>query len=100
MEKFVYYAALYDYYQNLLTAKNAAIFSYYYEDNFSLQEIADLLGVSKSYIGASLKNTEKKLQDLEAKLHLYHIEEELNKCLESDDIEDIKKRINTLLKED
>ena len=59
MEKYVYYGMLFDIYQGLLKDNNKEIFKWYYEENLTLQEIADNLGVSKSYIGRIIKNTEK-----------------------------------------
>lgn len=97
MEKFIYYNNLLEIYEEMLTEKNAVIFSYYYRENLSMQEIADIMQVSKSYVGTSIKKTEKKLDFFEEKLHLYSIEETLNDCLEEMDINKIKKKIINIL---
>ena len=81
MEKFVYYNALLDIYGFLLTPKNAQIFQLYYAENLTMQEIADAMGVSKSYIGTSIKHSEQKLDALEAKLHLWTNQEKLKNIL-------------------
>lgn len=97
MEKFVYYNYLFDIYGNLLTEKNAKIFSLYYGENLSMQEIADLMQVSKSFVGTSIKNTENKLNDLESKLHINATNQELEKILNLQDIKEIKNIIEKLL---
>lgn len=97
MEKFVYFNYLLEIYKDLLTEKNAQIFEYYYGENLSMQEIADLMKVSKSFVGTTIKNTEKKLEDLEAKLHLFEKNEKLKQLLEIDDVTKIKKEIETII---
>lgn len=96
MEKFVYYNELFSLYGSLLTAKNTEIFSYYYEENLSLQEIADLMQVSKSFVGNSIKKCEKKLTELETKLGLFNKKKELAEILKLEDTAEIKKQITTL----
>ena len=97
MEKFVYYGELFGIYKDLLASNVQSIFSNYYEDNLTLQEIADNLGVSKSYIGNIIKKSEKKLDNLEDTLHIYHNNKRLNEALEKDDIDDMKKIIKSIL---
>ena len=98
MESFVYYEMLFDIYQGLLNESNKEIFKWYYEENLTLQEIADNLGVSKSYIGKVIKDTEKKLDELESKLFIYIKRCKLESLLNINDIdkikEDLKKIIN------
>ena len=87
MEKYVYYGMLFDIYQKLLNERNREVFELYYDENLTLQEIADNLGVSKSYIGRIIKNTEKKLDELESTLHIYEnknkIKEKIKKIFEN-----------------
>lgn len=90
MEKYVYYGMLFDIYQGLLKDSNKEIFKWYYDENLTLQEIADNLGVSKSYIGRIIKNTEKKLDELESKLHIYENKGKIKDVLELNDINKIK----------
>lgn len=98
MERYVYYGMLFDIYQKLLNERNREVFELYYDENLTLQEIADNLGVSKSYIGRIIKNTEKKLDELESKLFIYTKRCKLESLLNINDIdkikEDLKKIIN------
>ena len=41
MEKYVYYGMLFDIYQKLLNERNREVFELYYDENLTLQEIAD-----------------------------------------------------------
>lgn len=97
MEKYIYYGMLLDFYKKLLNTNSEEIFKLYYEENLTLQEIADNLNVSKSYIGKVIKETEKKLDDLESYLHLYENKKMLENALNIDDISEIKKIIRTVL---
>ncbi len=60
---------LFDVYQSLLTQKQIEYFRYYYQDDYSLQEISDLLHVSRNAIFDQLKKVE---------AHLFSYEEKLN----------------------
>ena len=97
MEKYIYYGMLLDFYKKLLNTNSEEIFKLYYEENLTLQEIADNLNVSKSYIGKVIKETEKKLDDLESYLHLYENKKMLENALNIDDLSEIKKIIKTVL---
>lgn len=100
MEKFVLNSLLMDAYKDLITENNYIIFNYYYTENYTLQEIADLLDVSKSFIGLSIKNTEKKLNQFENSLHIVKTNNELREILEVNDIDEKNKRIKKLLDEE
>ena len=97
MEKYIYYGMLLDFYKKLLNTNSEEIFKLYYEENLTLQEIADNLNVSKSYIGKVIKETEKKLDDLENCFHLYENKKMLENALNIDDLSEIKKIIKTVL---
>ena len=97
MDKFVYYGLLFNIYSSLFNENTINIFSLYYEENLTLQEIADNLGVSKSYIGNVIKKTQKKLDELESNLNIYKNKEELKNVLELKDTHEIKKKIETIL---
>lgn len=96
-EKAIYYNRLYDYYYNLLTDKQREVFTYYFQEDLSYQEIAEILGVSRSAIFDSLKRVLHLLDDYENKLgiasqyqklfnELYELEnEEVNEILKSFD---------------
>ncbi len=72
LEKKDYYNTLYGYYQVLLTNRQNEIFDLYYAKDYSLNEIAEELDVSRNAIWDSLKKVIEKLEEYESKLHLYH----------------------------
>lgn len=61
---------LYDYYGKLLTEKQNKIFRLYHDDNLSLSEIGQELGVSKQGVHDALKKAEAALTEFENKLGL------------------------------
>ena len=97
MEEFVYYDLLFDIYEQLLNDKSREFFKLYYEENLTLQEIADNYHVSKSYVGSVIKKTEKKLETLEANLHIYENRSKLTELLKLQDIKQIKEGIIKIL---
>ena len=97
MEKFIYYGELFTIYKELLAKNVQNIFSLYYEENLTLQEIADNMNVSKSYIGNMIKKCEKKLDNLENTLHIYENNQKLSQALDFEDIEEIKKVIKSIM---
>lgn len=97
MEKFIYYGILFDIYQSLLNNSSIEIFKLYYEENLTLQEIADNLSVSKSYIGKVIKDTEKKLDEFESNLQIYENKKALENLLEINDLEKLKRAIKKII---
>lgn len=97
MEKFIYYNELFDIYEQLLSINNVQIFSYYYRENLSMQEIADILNVSKSYIGTVIKKVEKKLDEYEEKLNIHFKRENIKNILKINDLEKMKKELERLI---
>lgn len=81
LEKKDYYNILYGYYNSLLTSKQQEIFTSYYEEDFSLSEIAEELNVSRNAIWDTLKKVIDKLEEYETKLRLYHKDIILNNKL-------------------
>ena len=78
MEEFLYNGELFDIYGALLNESNKKFYKLYYEENLTLQEIADLENVSKSYVGNIIKKTSEKLKEYESVLHVYeNIEKKL-----------------------
>ena len=98
MEKFIYYNNLYLIYKNLLSENNQDVFNLYYGENLSMQEIADLKNVSKSRIGSIIKNVEKKLDNYESILHINDRNQQLNSILELSDVNEIKEKIENVIK--
>lgn len=61
---------LLDFYGGLLTEKQALALDYYYNQDLSLSEIADDMGISRQGVMAFLKQGEKHLKGFEEKLGL------------------------------
>ena len=97
MEDFVYYGELFNIYGLLLNESNRKYYKLYYEENFTLQEIADLEKVSKSYVGNIINKTSKILEEYESKLHIYESRKKLNKALLITDINEVKNIIKDIL---
>ncbi|MDR0879849.1 MAG: YlxM family DNA-binding protein [Clostridioides sp.] len=93
IEKMVEVGLLFEQYRELLTRKQEEIVSLYYEEDYSLGEISEYLGVSRQGVYDTLKRSEKILRDYEEKLHLVsklsEHEEEVKSILRI--IEEIKK---------
>ncbi len=70
LEKTVRMNMLFSFYGALLTEKQAQYMSDYYEEDYTLAEIADNYDVSRQAIYDSIKRAEESLIDYEAKLHL------------------------------
>jgi len=68
IQKMVEIEILYAQYGPLLTDKQRDILSMYYEEDYSLGEISNILGTSRQSIFDSLKRSEKSLRDYEDKL--------------------------------
>ena len=81
MENIIYYSALYDYYNKLLTETQQKYFEDYYFNNLSLQEIADNYNVSKNAISKTLIEVNSKLDDYECNLKLYQNKEKIKMIL-------------------
>ena len=62
---------LLDFYAPLLTEKQQSICDLYFREDLSLQEIAEMSGVSRSAVHDTIRRCEKELQAYEDKLHLY-----------------------------
>ncbi len=78
---------LMDFYAPLLTEKQNQVLEYYFREDYSLSEIADLMEVSRSAVHDLLKRCEAALEGYEAKLHLYekfqmrlHLYEKIKQC--------------------
>lgn len=58
------------FYQYLLTAKQQEMLQLYYEEDFSLAEIADHYQISRQAVRDNLKRSEKAMEQYEAQLQL------------------------------
>lgn len=64
--------ALLDAYAKLLTNKQQEIMSLYFQEDFSLSEIAEELQISRAAVNDHIKRSTQILQDYEKKLQLVH----------------------------
>lgn len=62
--------ALLDAYEGLLTDKQRDVVSYYYKEDYSLSEIAEIMKVSRAAVNDHLKRTIALLEEYEKKLKL------------------------------
>ena len=70
MSKDLSMAMLYDFYGELLTEKQAQAMNLYYNEDLSLSEIAEPLGISRQGVRDFIKRGETTLLELEEKLGL------------------------------
>jgi len=71
MENKIYINSLLDFYGKLLTDKQQKICRYYYQEDLSLQEIADIEKTSRSAVYDTVNRCRNDLDAYEEKLHLY-----------------------------
>lgn len=91
---------LYDFYQNLLTLKQQQILTMYFENDLTMQEIADNLNISKAAVNDQIKRSAKILEDYESKLNLvlrYNKRKQIYQKLLLVDNVDVKKYVNDLI---
>ena len=74
---------LLDFYGELLTDKQRECFDLHYNEDFSLAEIAEQLGVSRQGVWDNIKRAETAMEDIEAKTGLLRRFEENRRELES-----------------
>lgn len=65
-----YASLLYDFYGALLSESQLEVMTMYHEDNLSLSEIADELGMTRQAVHYILKKAESKLEEYDDKLGL------------------------------
>jgi predicted DNA-binding protein YlxM (UPF0122 family) len=91
---------LFDVYQTLLTDKQIEYFKYYYQEDYSLQEIAELLDVSRNAIFDQLKKVEQHLFSYEEKLKLLEKKQKRLEIMDQLQTKDCKALIDELRKLD
>lgn len=74
---------LYDYYGQLLTDKQRECFDLYYNQDYSLAEIAAEVGISRQGVHDSIARAETMLRHMEEKLGCRSREEQLHRALEA-----------------
>lgn len=91
-EKIVQIALLFDFYGQLLTEKQIDIIDMYYNNDLSLSEISEQLGISRQGVYDTLKRAEKTLFEYEEKLGL------VNRFLQQKEgLSDIDKMLDKIL---
>lgn len=101
MDKNISKTLLYETYKDMLTSKMQNIFEQYYYSDLSYREIGENNDISYQAVRDALKKIDKKLIDLESKLKLLKIKNEItsvNKMLEDPnmDLKKIKTKLNKL----
>lgn len=71
MDKKLIISLLLDFYGQLLSKKQFEIMGYYYNDDLSLSEISEIVGITRQGVHDTIKRSEQFLEDLEEKLGLY-----------------------------
>ncbi len=82
-EKKFIYGILYDYYGDLLKDNQANIIDLYYNQDYSLSEIAEDMNISRQGVYDALKRAEKSLMDYEEKIKLHGKYEKYSKAAEN-----------------
>lgn len=93
-----YYGILFAYYKELLTEKQKEYLTLYYEQNFTINEIAIEYQVSKESVFDLIKRVNNKLKVYEEKLALYEKSLEIEKLLQDLNLsEEIIERITEII---
>ena len=70
MEKNLVYTELLDIYKGLLTEKQAEAMEYYYDRDYSLGEISEIMDISRQGVRDFIKRGEAIMDEMESKLNL------------------------------
>ncbi len=82
MEKNLVYTELLDIYKGLLTDKQVEAMEYYYDSDYSLGEISELMDISRQGVRDFIKRGEAVLDEMESKLHLIEVFRTVNEISE------------------
>ena len=103
LEKTIRINMLLDFYHVLLTEKQQVFMRHYYDDNYSLGEIAGEFDISRQAVYEHIKRAEHMLEEYETKLQLLRKHEERRALLQelceavSDQPEQLQERLNELI---
>lgn len=101
MEKFTKISLLLDIYGNLIKGRRKEVLNLYYNEDYSLTEIAEIFNITKQGVRDFLLKGEKELLDYENSLNIlenkFEMDNILNNLLESNDLEQIKKDLQKLI---
>lgn len=81
MNEKIIISMLLEFYGQLLSEKQLEIMNYYYNDDLSLREISDMVGITRQGVHNTLKRSGSFLRQLEQKLGLYGKWQEMKKEL-------------------
>lgn len=70
MDEILKTSLLFDFYSGLLTEKQCKVYEMYFHDDLTLQEIAEVLGISKQAVSDLIRRTQANLLSLEKNLGL------------------------------
>lgn len=92
---------LYETYKSMLTLNMQDVFEQYYFSDLSLREIGENNNISFQAVRDTLKKAEKQMLDLESKLKVVEMKQEIAKLNEyisspNMDVEELKLKINKL----
>ena len=82
MAKNLEFGSLLDLYGSLISEKQFEAMDYYYNQDLSLSEIGEFLGISRQAVRNNIKKGEENIEEFEEKLGLYKKLEKINKKIE------------------
>lgn len=94
IEKAVRLNRLFDLYAKLLTQRQKEVFQYYYHEDFSYQEIAEALSISRAAAHDNVTKTSRALEDYEDKMGIAQFIDQLESLDDSNVVEIINKYIS------
>lgn len=101
MEKFTKAGLLLDIYGNLLKGRRKEVLNLYYNEDYSLSEIAEIFKITKQGVRDFLLKGEKELYEYEDNLGIlankFEVDDILQELIESDDLEYIKSKLKNLI---
>lgn len=104
LEKTVYMNQLFELYGQLLTQKQAEMLALYYEEDYSLSEIADHYEISRQGVRDNIKRGESSLETYEAQLKLLNRRQKrqtyYQQILSMSNDQAVKQVIHTLIDEE
>lgn len=99
IDKNVYFSLLLEVYGELLTEKQREIFKLYYDEDFSLAEIAEDVGVTRQAVLDTIRKSERNLLSFEQKLKIIEKRERVIEVLGKIKASNHKDEIDILIDE-
>lgn len=101
MEKFTKISLLLDIYGNLIKGRRKEVLNLYYNEDYSLTEIAEIFNITKQGVRDFLLKGEKELLEYENSLNIlenkFEMDDILNNLLESENLGQIKSNLQKLI---